>query len=90
MRAKLARVAVGREIRVIDATETLQYQETQLALQEGQLASAATGLDVVARDAEKAVAIVPLRRGREARGGRAAGGGKPSSASPRRRRLSII
>ena len=55
MRAKLLASQSGAKSAVIDATETLQYQQTQLALQEGQLASAATGLDVVARDAEKAV-----------------------------------
>ena len=55
MRTKLVESQSGAKSAVIDATETLQYQQTQLAVQEGQLASAATGLDVVARDSEKAV-----------------------------------
>ena len=54
MRAKLVESQSGAKSAVIDATETLQYQETQLAMQEGQLASATTGLDVIARDSEKA------------------------------------
>jgi hemolysin D len=55
MRTKLVESMSGAKSAVIDATETLQYQQTQLAMQEGQLASATTGLDVVARDSEKAV-----------------------------------
>ncbi len=55
MRTKLVESQSGAKAAVIDATETLQYQETQLAMHEGQLATAATGLDVIARDAEKAV-----------------------------------
>ncbi len=55
MRTKLVESQSGAKSAVIDATETLQYQQTQLAMQESQLASASTGLDVVARDAEKAV-----------------------------------
>ncbi len=55
MRAKLVSLQAGSKSAVIDATETLQYQLTQLAMQEGQLASATTGLDVIERDAEKAV-----------------------------------
>jgi len=55
MRAKLLELQSGAKSSVIDATETLQYQQTQLAMQEGQLASLTTGLDVIARDSEKAV-----------------------------------
>jgi hemolysin D len=55
MRTKLLEDKAGAKAAVIDATETLQYQQTQLAMQEGQLASTSTGLDVVARDSEKAV-----------------------------------
>jgi len=55
MRTELVQAKAGAKAAVIDATETLQYQQTQLAVQEGQLASLATGLDVIARDAEKAV-----------------------------------
>jgi hemolysin D len=40
---------------VIDATETLQYQITQQAKQEQELASLSAGIEVVARDADKAV-----------------------------------
>ena len=55
MRTKLVEVKAGAKAAVIDATETLQYQQTQLAMQEGQLASLTTGLNVIARDSEKAV-----------------------------------
>ncbi|RBP03280.1 hemolysin D [Roseiarcus fermentans] len=55
MRTKLVDMQSGAKSAVIDATESLQYQQTQLAMQEGQLASATTGLDVIARDSEKAV-----------------------------------
>ncbi len=55
MRTKLVESQSGARSAVIDATETLQYQQTQLAMQQAQLASAATGLDVIARDSEKAV-----------------------------------
>ncbi len=55
MRTKLLEQQAGAKAAVIDATETLQYQQTQLAMQEGQLASASTGLEVIARDSEKAV-----------------------------------
>ena len=55
MRAKLVALQSGAKSAVIDATETLQYQQTQLAIQEEELASATTGLAVVARDSEKAV-----------------------------------
>jgi hemolysin D len=55
MRTKLVEVQAGAKAAVIDATESLQYQLTQLRMQEGQLASLSTGLDVIARDSEKAV-----------------------------------
>ncbi len=55
MRTKLVEAQAGAKAAVIDATETLQYQQIQLAMQEGQLASASTGLEVIARDSEKAV-----------------------------------
>jgi hemolysin D len=55
MRAKLVEEKSGAKAAVIDATETLQYQITQMAMQEGQLASLTTGLDIIARDFEKAV-----------------------------------
>ena len=55
MRMRLVEAQAGAKAAVIDATETLQYQQTQLAMQEGQLASASTGLEVIARDSEKAV-----------------------------------
>ncbi len=55
MRAQLVASQSGAKSAVIDATETLQYQQTQLAIHEEELASATTGLDVVARDTEKAV-----------------------------------
>src|SRR5208337_549879 len=50
MRTKLV---LSPKSAVIDATETLQYQQTQLAMQQAQLASATTGIDVIARDSEK-------------------------------------
>ncbi len=55
MRAKLVALQSGAKSAVIDATETLQYQQTQIAIHEEELASATTGLDVIARDSEKAV-----------------------------------
>src|SRR5208282_3776686 len=55
MRTKLVKLQAGAKSAVIDATETLQYQQTQLAMQEAQLATVATGLDVIRRDSEKAV-----------------------------------
>ncbi len=55
MRTKLLESQSGAKAAVIDATETLQYQQTQLATQEQQLASLSAGLDVIARDSEKAV-----------------------------------
>lgn len=55
MRTKLVSMQSGAKAAVIDATETLQYQQTQLATQEAQLASAASGLDVIDRDSEKAI-----------------------------------
>ena len=45
----------GAKAAVIDATETLQYQITQQAKQEQDLASLSAGLEVIARDADKAV-----------------------------------
>jgi len=53
MRTTLVNERAGAKAAVIDATETLQYQQTQLAIQQGQLASDETGMAVVARDAEK-------------------------------------
>jgi hemolysin D len=55
MRTKLVESQSGAKSAVIDATETLQYQQTQLASQEQQLASLSAGLDVIARDSDKAV-----------------------------------
>ena len=55
MRTKLVESQSGAKAAVIDATETLQYQQTQLATQEQQLASLSAGLDVIDRDSEKAV-----------------------------------
>ncbi len=55
MRTRLVQLQAGAKAAVIDATETLEYQQTQLAMQLGQLASSSTGLDVIARDSEKAI-----------------------------------
>jgi len=54
MRTQLLEAKAGAKAAVIDATETLQYQQTQLATQEQQLTSLTTGLDVIERDSEKA------------------------------------
>ena len=54
MRTKLVEEKAGAKAAVIDATETLQYQITQEAKQEQELASLTAGLDVVSREAEKA------------------------------------
>jgi hemolysin D len=55
MRTKLVEVKAGARAAVIDATETLQYQITQQAKQEQDLASLAAGLEVIARNSDKAV-----------------------------------
>jgi hemolysin D len=55
MRTTLMQTKSEAKSAVIDATETLQYQITQLAMQEGQLASATPGLDVIQREADKTI-----------------------------------
>ena len=55
MRTKLVEEKAGAKAAVIDATETLQYQITQQAKQEQELASLSAGLEVIARDSDKAV-----------------------------------
>jgi hemolysin D len=55
MRTKLVEEKAGAKAAVIDATETLQYQITQRAKQEQELASLSAGLEVITRDSEKAV-----------------------------------
>ena len=55
MRTKLVEEKAGAKAAVIDATETLQYQITQEAKQEQDLASLTAGLEVIARDSDKAV-----------------------------------
>jgi hemolysin D len=55
MRTKLVEEKAGAKAAVIDATETLQYQITQQAKQEQELASLSAGLEVISRDAEKSV-----------------------------------
>ncbi len=55
MRTRLVEAQAGAKAAVIDATETLQYQLTQLATQQQQLASLSAGLEVITRDSEKAV-----------------------------------
>jgi hemolysin D len=55
MRTKLVEEKAGAKAAVIDATETLQYQITQQAKQEQELASLSAGLEVISRDADKAL-----------------------------------
>jgi hemolysin D len=55
MRTRLVEAKAGAKAAVIDATETLQYQITQQAKQEQELASLSAGLEVISRDADKAV-----------------------------------
>ncbi len=55
MRTQLVAANAGAKAAVIDATETLQYQITQLAIQQGQLASASRALDVFDKDKQKTV-----------------------------------
>jgi hemolysin D len=52
MRTTLVKASAGTKASVIDATEVLQNQRTNLASQEGQLAETTAGLDVLAREAE--------------------------------------
>jgi hemolysin D len=53
MRNTLASKEAGTMASVIDATETLKEQATQLAMQEGQLADAAAGIEVFAREKDR-------------------------------------
>ncbi|GLR58271.1 HlyD family type I secretion periplasmic adaptor subunit [Rhizobium indigoferae] len=53
MRNTLASKEAGTMASVIDATETLKEQVTQLVMQEGQLADAAAGIEVLAREKDK-------------------------------------
>ncbi|HWG04730.1 MAG TPA: HlyD family type I secretion periplasmic adaptor subunit [Beijerinckiaceae bacterium] len=55
MRTHLVAERAGAKAAVIDATETLQYQITQLAIQQGQLASASRALDVIDKDKQKSI-----------------------------------
>ena len=55
MRAKLVEEKAGAKAAVIDATETLQYQITQEAKQEQDLASLSAGIEVISRDGDNAV-----------------------------------
>ncbi|MGH6798501.1 MAG: HlyD family type I secretion periplasmic adaptor subunit [Roseiarcus sp.] len=55
MRTKLLAMKAGAKAAVIDATETLDYQITQEAKQEQDLASLTAGLEVIARNSDKAV-----------------------------------
>ena len=55
MRTQLVAMNAGAKAAVIDATETLQYQITQLAIQQGQLASASRALDVFDKDEQKTI-----------------------------------
>ena len=80
MRAQLVASQSGAKSAVIDATETLQYQQTQLAIHQEQLASAATGLDVIASRQREGGSVIPVGSGAEARRRRAAGGGDPAAS----------
>jgi hemolysin D len=55
MRAKLVEEKAGARAAVIDATETLDYQVTQEARQEQDLASLTAGLAIIDRNSDKAV-----------------------------------
>ena len=55
MRARLVAERAGARAAVIDATETLQYQITQLAIQQGQLAAAGPALEVIGKDMQKTI-----------------------------------
>ncbi len=54
IRTGLMHASVTPKSSVIDATETLQYQVTQLAIQKGQLVSSERGLTILTAQAEKA------------------------------------
>jgi hemolysin D len=54
MRTRLVEAQAGAKAAVIDATETLQHQQTQLAAREQELAALTAGLEVIDRDSEKA------------------------------------
>jgi hemolysin D len=55
MRAELVAEKAGAKAAVIDATETMQTQITQLAIQQGQWASASRAIDVIDRDKAKTI-----------------------------------
>ena len=55
MRQSLVDLKSGAKAAVIDATETLQYQLTQLSIQQGQLASLDGGVDVTGKDLDKTI-----------------------------------
>lgn len=55
IKTQLADQKIGTKTAVLDATETLQHQQTQLAIQGGQLASDEAAISVVARQLEKTV-----------------------------------
>lgn len=57
MRQALVNSGAGTKSALIDATETLQYQLTQLAMQQGQFASLDTGLDVIGKEIDKTIEI---------------------------------
>ena len=54
MRSSLVKSGSGAKSAVIDAEESLQYHQTQLALQKGQRDAAVANLDVLARERDKA------------------------------------
>jgi hemolysin D len=54
MRSSLAKSGSGAKSAVIDAEESAQYHQTQLAMQRGQRDAAIANLDVLARDRDKA------------------------------------
>ena len=80
MRTQLVAERAGAKAAVIDATETLQYQITQLAIQQGQLASASRALDVFDKDMQKAIEAFLAENARKAERGGAAGRGPRTEA----------
>ncbi len=56
MRSSLVKSGFGAKSALIDATETLQYQQTMVQTQKGQLDQAIANLGVLAKERQKAVA----------------------------------
>ena len=65
MRSSLVKSGFGAKSALIDATETLQYQQTTIQTQKGQLDQAIANLGVLAKERQKAVAAFVADNGQK-------------------------